>query len=83
VIVTARQSREFERSLKWVEKHYPGEPLLWNIISRTDDHVPGVFETIICTGQSQETIFDHGSESTKKLTKAGVSYNRIIGVIFL
>jgi len=55
VVVTARHLRERERSLKWIEKHYPG-----------------VFETVVCTGQSQETTFDENPGVTTKLTKAMV-----------
>ncbi|EMD41551.1 hypothetical protein CERSUDRAFT_110103 [Gelatoporia subvermispora B] len=54
VVVTARQRREMERSMKWLEEHYPN-----------------TFETMICTGQSQETLAEEGEVLTK-LSKAEV-----------
>ena len=55
VLVTARQPRELERSLRWLERH-----------------LPGLFDWIICTGQSQETLADE-KEMVTKLSKADVS----------
>jgi len=55
VVITARTIRERERSLVWVDRHFPG-----------------IFETVICTGQSQETTFADGHELITKLTKADV-----------
>ena len=55
VLVTARQQRELERSLQWLEKHFPG-----------------IFDWMICTGQSQETLTDE-KELVTKLSKADVS----------
>jgi len=54
VVVTARQRREMERGMKWLEKHFPG-----------------VFDTMICTGQSLETLAEP-REALTKLSKAGV-----------
>ena len=54
VVVTARQMRELDRSLVWVEKN-----------------LPGLIDTFICTGQSQETLLD-GKELVTKLSKADV-----------
>lgn len=54
IVVTARQKRELDRSMKWLEKHYPG-----------------IFGTMICTGQSQETLADE-HEVLTKLSKAEV-----------
>ncbi|KAI0651534.1 hypothetical protein C8Q79DRAFT_1004822 [Trametes meyenii] len=54
VVVTARQTRELDRSLEWLEKNFPG-----------------LFETMICTGQSQETLADE-HELVTKLSKADV-----------
>ena len=54
VIVTARQLRELDRSLAWVEKN-----------------LPGLIDTFICTGQSQETLADE-KELVTKLSKADV-----------
>ena len=55
VLVTARQPRELERSLRWLERH-----------------LPGLFDWMICTGQSQETLADE-KEMVTKLSKADVS----------
>ena len=55
VLVTARQARELERSLVWLEQH-----------------LPGLFDWMICTGQSQETLADE-KELVTKLSKADVS----------
>lgn len=55
VVVTARQRRELERSVWWIEKHFPG-----------------IFDDMICTGQSQETLADE-HEVLTKLSKADVS----------
>ncbi|EKM60797.1 uncharacterized protein PHACADRAFT_246940 [Phanerochaete carnosa HHB-10118-sp] len=54
VVVTARQRRELERSVRWLEKHFPG-----------------IFDDMICTGQSQETLADE-HEALTKLSKADV-----------
>ncbi|KAH9912249.1 uncharacterized protein BXZ73DRAFT_56398 [Epithele typhae] len=54
VLVTARQPRELERSLGWLDKH-----------------MPGLIDTMICTGQSQETLADE-KELVTKLSKAEV-----------
>ena len=54
VLVTARQARELERSLVWLEQH-----------------LPGLFDWMICTGQSQETLADE-KEMVTKLSKADV-----------
>ncbi|KAL6299660.1 hypothetical protein BKA93DRAFT_805631 [Sparassis latifolia] len=56
VVVTARQQREMERSMRWLQRHYPG-----------------IFETMICTGQSQETLADE-HEALTKLSKAQVCH---------
>ncbi|KAI0359046.1 hypothetical protein OH77DRAFT_1473609 [Trametes cingulata] len=63
VVVTARQPRELDRSLAWLEKHFPG-----------------LFDTMICTGQSQETLTDE-KELVTKLSKADVC--RKIGAKFI
>ncbi|KAH9853054.1 hypothetical protein C2E23DRAFT_868248 [Lenzites betulinus] len=63
VVVTARQPRELDRSLGWLDAHFPG-----------------LFETVICTGQSQETLADE-HELVTKLSKADVC--RRIGAKFL
>ncbi|KAI0768610.1 hypothetical protein BD413DRAFT_563434 [Trametes elegans] len=63
IVVTARQPRELDRSLEWIEKHFPA-----------------LFDTIICTGQSQETLTDE-HELVTKLSKAEVC--RKIGAKFL
>lgn len=55
VVVTARQRRELDRSMRWLETHFSG-----------------VFEDMICTGQSQETLAEK-SEVLTKLSKADVS----------
>jgi hypothetical protein len=55
VVVTARQRRELDRSVRWLETHYPG-----------------VFEDMICTGQSQETLAE-SHEVLTKLSKADVN----------
>lgn len=55
VVITARPSHERERSLYWVDRHFPG-----------------IFETVICTGQSQESTFADGHEIVTRLTKADV-----------
>ena len=73
VVVTARPHDVRERSLLWVDRHFPG----------MHDHSsqkqvttmrcpPGLFESVICTGQSQEGIFAHGHELVTKTTKADV-----------
>ncbi|PSR80711.1 hypothetical protein PHLCEN_2v6627 [Hermanssonia centrifuga] len=54
VVVTARQRRELDRSMRWLETHFSG-----------------VFEDMICTGQSQETLAEK-SEVLTKLSKADV-----------
>ncbi|CDO70228.1 hypothetical protein BN946_scf184942.g28 [Trametes cinnabarina] len=54
VVVTARQPRELDRSLAWLERNFPG-----------------IFETMICTGQSMETLTDE-HELVTKLSKADV-----------
>lgn len=54
VVVTARQKREMNRGMKWLQKHFPG-----------------LFDTMICTGQSQETLAEP-HEALTKLSKAGV-----------
>ena len=54
VVVTARQRRELDRSVRWVEAHYPG-----------------IFDDMICTGQSQETLAEE-HEVLTKLSKADV-----------
>lgn len=63
VIITARQRRELDRSVWWIEKHYPG-----------------IFDDMICTGQSQETLAEE-HEMLTKLSKADVSlplsYHRV------
>ncbi|KAH9891014.1 hypothetical protein C8Q73DRAFT_702559 [Cubamyces lactineus] len=63
VVVTARQTRELDRSLAWLERNFPG-----------------LFDTMICTGQSQETLTDE-HELVTKLSKAGVC--RKIGAKFI
>ncbi|KAI0823079.1 hypothetical protein BC628DRAFT_1365302 [Trametes gibbosa] len=63
VVVTARQPRELDRSLTWLEGHFPA-----------------LFDTVICTGQSQETLTDE-HELVTKLSKADVC--RKIGAKFL
>lgn len=57
VIVTARQRREIDRSVQWVEKHFPG-----------------IFEDMVCTGQSQETLAEK-HEVLTKLSKGDVSFS--------
>lgn len=54
VVVTARQRRELDRTLKWLDTHFKG-----------------VFDDIICTGQSQETLAEE-HEVLTKLSKADV-----------
>lgn len=54
VVVTARQRRELDRSVRWIETHYPG-----------------IFDDMICTGQSQETLAEE-HEVLTKLSKADV-----------
>lgn len=54
VVVTARQRRELDRSVRWIEKHFPG-----------------IFDDIICTGQSQETLAEP-HEILTKMSKAEV-----------
>ncbi|KAJ3552817.1 hypothetical protein NM688_g3952 [Phlebia brevispora] len=54
VVVTARQRRELERSMRWIETHFAG-----------------IFEDMICTGQSQETLAEE-HEVLTKLSKADV-----------
>ena len=73
VVVTARTIRERERSLVWVERHFPGgqTPSIQDCMIMTC-RCPGIFETVICTGQSQETTFAFGHELITKLTKADV-----------
>jgi len=56
VVVTARHQREMERSMQWLQKHFPG-----------------IFETIVCTGQSQETLADP-HEALTRLSKAEVCH---------
>ncbi|KAI8995432.1 hypothetical protein BD414DRAFT_479513 [Trametes punicea] len=63
VVVTARQTRELDRSLAWLEGNFPG-----------------LFDTMICTGQSQETLADE-HELVTKLSKADVC--RKIGAKFI
>lgn len=59
VIVTARQKREMERAQRWIEGHFP----------------KGTFDSLICTGQSQETLGETPDNVlTVKLSKAGVSH---------
>lgn len=74
VVVTARPPRERELSLAWVDRHFPGgwSPLTWDYAIPTHCR-PGLFETVICTGQSQETTFADGHERITKLNKAEVS----------
>lgn len=57
VVVTARQRRELERSMRWLETHYSG-----------------LFDDMICTGQSQETLAEE-HEVLTKLSKAEVRVN--------
>lgn len=77
VVVTARTIRERERSLVWVDRHFPG-----GYLSSVQDrvvstcHCPGIFETVVCTGQSQETTFADGHELITKLDKADVGTQR-------
>ena len=55
IIVTARQRREMDRSVQYIEEHYPG-----------------IFDDMVCTGQSQETLIEK-HEVVTKLSKADVS----------
>lgn len=55
VVVTARQKRELDRSVRWIEKHYPN-----------------IFDDMICTGQSQETLAEK-HEVLTKLSKGDVN----------
>ena len=73
VVVTARTMAQRERSLIWVENHFPGGYVLvtQNCIVSMRYHL-GVFETVVCTGQSQETTFADGHELITKLDKAAV-----------
>lgn len=73
VVVTARTIRERERSLAWVDRNFPGgysSSIRDRVVSTC--HCPGIFETVICTGQSQETTFADGHELITKLNKADV-----------
>lgn len=73
VVVTARPDHERDRSLVWVDLHFPGK---YRSCSRqciiATCSPPGIFETVICTGQSQESTFAGGHELATKLTKADV-----------
>ena len=74
VVITARPHHERERSLLWVDNHFPGRhgsPSSQRC-TITTCCPPGIFETVICTGQSQEGIFADGHEVITKLTKADV-----------
>ena len=73
VVITARPPHERERSLLWVDRHFPGrhKPSSQRCIITTR-FPPGLFETVICTGQSQEGTFADGHELITKLTKADV-----------
>ena len=77
VVVTARPHHERERSLLWVDRNFPGRrnpSTLQRIVTLC--YPPGIFETVICTGQSQESTFADGHELITKLTKADVRTQR-------
>jgi len=78
VVVTARTIRERERSLDWTDRHFPGgypSSIRDRVVSMC--YCPGIFETVICTGQSQETTFAGGHELITRLNKADVGTQRI------
>jgi hypothetical protein len=72
VVITARSSEERERSLIWIDRHFPGRPPPSRDQFFVMHRPSGIFETVICTGQSQEVIFEEGHELLTKLSKADV-----------
>ena len=76
VVVTARSDEDRERSLIWIDRHFPGMLRLSRDPTAIMLRPSGIFETVICTGQSQEKIFAKGHEVVTKLTKADVRTQR-------